>query len=212
MEFNIDKQKKQEIIKTLIQKNKYLRKANNASTIFMLLGYASLLFYFCFYSMAAQFDFKSFTISTGLFVAFFILSTISKVAVLDAVKSDLIERTDEKLTIHGEEFIYSFRNKYTTNVEDRIRIHIPFKNITNVECKKCKSKLIFTGNFVRKHAHNCSATVMPPHRGRILSEKDIDAFVFYDYFEPSLYDHLVMNDVGNFSIENTCSCSPRKDV
>lgn len=212
MEFKIDNNKKKEITKVLINKNKYLRKANNASSIFMLLGYASLLFYFCFYSMSAQFNFKSFAVTTGLFVAFLILSTISKLSVLEVIKPDLLERTDEKLTMQAEEFIYSFRNKYTTSVDDRIRIHIPFKNITNVEYKKCKNKLIFTGNFVRKHAHNCGATVMPPHRGRIVSEKDINTFVLYDYFDPSLYDYLVMNDVGNFSIQNTCNCSPRKDV
>ena len=173
----------------MINKNKYLKKIYKTSVLLFIFSFISTIVYFIAYIHSG---YKPSVIMSGsiTFVILFFLSLSFRAIVMHCVGENLLDRTDEKLTILSDTLIYSFRNKYETNVEDRIRIHIPIDNIEHVEHDKTKKHLKITGDFTRKLAKNCGAGTMPPHRGKITSEQNINEFIFFDYFEPSLSLYL----------------------
>lgn len=167
-----------------------MKKINQRSPLLFICSIISILLYIWLFSVGSYNLYEIIIYAVLTSSILFGLSAFCKLAVLNAVSKNLNERTAERLTCYTDTLIFSFRNKYKTNPDDRIRIYIPLKNITNVKYDNLSKRLILTGDFVYKYAKNCELSTMPPHRGHISHEENITEFVIYDYFEPSLYEYI----------------------
>lgn len=103
---------------------------------------------------------------------------------------DLTERTDEILSVGDNEILYTFRTRYVTDPDSRVVVVIPFRDITSVNYDRNIRKIQFAGRISSDVVEKFDPSRQyRPNSGNL---KDLD---IYDYFSPSLYEHLRKNEL-----------------
>lgn len=187
MEFLIDFKKKRSLLKMYICGNKYLRKIHKKFGLLSLLLFilaATNVVYACIDGWQIN-HILSISLITVIDVG---LGICFKVLTIMNLNKDL-RRVDEKITIQDGVLIYSYRLRTEQSSSDRIRIYMTLDKIQNIEYNTNTKEIKVFGEFQKQFVEHISP-VYRLHDGNIVRDEKINSFIFYDYFEPNLYQHL----------------------
>lgn len=188
MEFLIDLKEKKSLLKMHICSNKYLCKIHKKFGLLLLLLFilsATNVVYACIDSWQINHIFSISLITVigvGLGICFKALTIMN-------LKKDL-RRVDEKITIQDGVLIYSYRLRTEQSSSDRIRVYMTLDKIQNIEYNTNTKEIKVFGEFQKQFVERISP-VYRLHDGNIVRDEKINSFIFYDYFEPNLYQHLL---------------------
>ena len=173
MEFEINKQLKKDIYTNLTKESKSVRKLNKIAVGSLILG------------VVCGFIAKSlFLIMCG--IAIF---TCVKFFSMRLASRGNEDRMDEKLSIDENTIYYSFRTKYHSAPMSRVLIVIPLQDVKNIQENESNKKIIFHGRISSDYFDDISE-----YKGQIPDVGNLQEFILYDYYSPSLIDQLKMHN------------------
>ena len=188
MEFLVNPKKKKKILKMHICNDKYLYKIYKKFSLLALLTFA-LLFINVAYACINGWQINH-AISVLLFVAVIGCLGLCFKGMAILQLSNNLRRVDEKITIQDGVLKYSYRLRMEQSSSDRIRIYMTLDKVQNIEYNTNTKEIKVIGDFQKQLVEHISPVYML-HDGNIVREEKIDSFIFYDCFEPNLYQYLL---------------------
>jgi hypothetical protein len=187
MEFKLDLELKQSFVQNAINSNRYFRKIYKSHIFLLTFGIIMFILYIanCVWN-------NSFSLAAMVAVfAIIMLGFSLKLFVLFMAGKDIWTRIDEKLTIQNGLLIYSYRERFKTYSSDRIRVYVPMDKLHKAKVQNDGKTTVLFGDFSQKYVSNCVNGLYAGKRPIVLSDKEINQLVLYNYFLPSVAEHLV---------------------
>lgn len=124
-------------------------------------------------------------------LVFFGLATWASVLLAHRIANrNLGERVDEELTLEGDVLHYSFRIRYRSNYGRARNVIIPLDNIRSCYAEPSLGRLSLRGTFSGDYFARTEGSL-----SAVPSEGNLNDFVLYDYFTPSLNTFLTSGEI-----------------
>lgn len=197
MILSISKQKKEEVVHSVIQNRSGLRLLAKCAKLSMPVALSVIMVYLLIQFLLPAFGAQgaagiqkvnvAFIVSNVVLILVFgvVARLIFRLLVGNRTSLDLLERVDESLKLEAEVFHYEFRTRYHSSGDSRIIVEIPIRDLRDVQYDAKLCKLTFHGRMSSKVVEKYDpAEPNHPDSG------NLNELTIYDYFEPSLMQTL----------------------